>query len=75
MLRLFARAGFEVVVPTVGRPSLHTALAPLLGRVGVVVVDEFGRPRSWPSITELATKPEVSDYLDTSFGENALSSE
>jgi cellulose synthase/poly-beta-1,6-N-acetylglucosamine synthase-like glycosyltransferase len=30
----------EVVVPTVGRPSLHAALAPLLGRVDVVVVDD-----------------------------------
>jgi glycosyltransferase involved in cell wall biosynthesis len=30
----------EVVVPTVGRPSLHAALAPLLGRVKVVVVDD-----------------------------------
>ena len=29
-----------VVVPTVGRPSLHAALAPLLGRVEVVVVDD-----------------------------------
>ena len=30
----------EVVVPTVGRPSLHTALAPLAGEVPVVVVDD-----------------------------------
>ncbi len=30
----------EVVVPTVGRPSLQAALAPLLGRVRVVVVDD-----------------------------------
>ena len=30
----------EVVMPTVGRPSLHAALAPLLGRVEVVVVDD-----------------------------------
>jgi glycosyltransferase involved in cell wall biosynthesis len=29
-----------VVVPTVGRPSLHAALAPLLGQVPVVVVDD-----------------------------------
>ncbi|MEU6191071.1 ATP-binding cassette domain-containing protein [Nocardia sp. NPDC047038] len=34
------------------------------GQTWVVVVDEAGRPRSWPSLTELATKPEVSDYLD-----------
>ena len=30
----------EVVVPTVGRPSLHAALAPLLDRVKVTVVDD-----------------------------------
>lgn len=30
----------EVVMPTVGRPSLQRALAPLLGRVPVVVVDD-----------------------------------
>lgn len=30
----------EVVMPTVGRPSLQAALAPLLGRVKVVVVDD-----------------------------------
>jgi len=34
------------------------------GQTWVVVVDAAGRPRSWPSLTELATKPEVSDYLD-----------
>ncbi|MGY2023908.1 ATP-binding cassette domain-containing protein [Nocardia gipuzkoensis] len=34
------------------------------GHTWVVVVDEAGRPRSWPSLAELATKPEVSDYLD-----------
>jgi cellulose synthase/poly-beta-1,6-N-acetylglucosamine synthase-like glycosyltransferase len=33
-------ASITVVVPTVGRPSLHAALAPLLGRVDVVVVDD-----------------------------------
>ena len=33
-------APVEVVVPSVGRPSLHAALAPLLGRVPVVVVDD-----------------------------------
>ena len=30
----------EVVMPTVGRPSLHAALDPLLARVKVVVVDD-----------------------------------
>jgi hypothetical protein len=36
----------EVVMPTVGRPSLHEALAPLGGHVPVVVVDDRpGKPR------------------------------
>jgi len=30
----------EVVMPTIGRPSLRAALAPLLGRVPIVVVDD-----------------------------------
>jgi hypothetical protein len=30
----------EVVMPTVGRPSLHAALRPLLGRVPITVVDD-----------------------------------
>jgi osmoprotectant transport system ATP-binding protein len=34
------------------------------GHTWVVVVDQAGRPRSWPSLTEVATKPEVSDFLD-----------
>ncbi|WP_405164240.1 ATP-binding cassette domain-containing protein [Nocardia sp. NBC_01499] len=34
------------------------------GHTWVVVVDEAGRPRSWPSLTEVASKPEVSDFLD-----------
>ncbi|WP_040701541.1 ATP-binding cassette domain-containing protein [Nocardia vinacea] len=34
------------------------------GHTWIVVVDEAGRPRSWPSLTEVATKPEVSDFLD-----------
>jgi hypothetical protein len=36
----------EVVLPTVGRPSLQAALAPLVGRVPVVVVDD--RPAGDP---------------------------
>jgi hypothetical protein len=38
----------EVVVPTVGRPSLGDALAPLLGRVPVVVADD--RPGDAPPL-------------------------
>lgn len=46
-------ASVEVVVPTVGRPSLHAALAPLLGRVKIVVVDDR------PSGTDLDLPDEV----------------
>ncbi|MFF0544218.1 ATP-binding cassette domain-containing protein [Nocardia thailandica] len=34
------------------------------GHTWIVVVDDAGRPRSWPSLTEVGTKPEISDYLD-----------
>ncbi|WP_454175113.1 ATP-binding cassette domain-containing protein [Gordonia sputi] len=34
------------------------------GQSWVVVVDKNDRPRSWPSLDEVASKPEVSDYLD-----------
>ncbi|MGW5318580.1 ATP-binding cassette domain-containing protein [Nocardia thailandica] len=34
------------------------------GHTWVVVVDDAGRPRSWPSLTEVGSKPEISDYLD-----------
>ena len=34
------------------------------GHTWVAVVDPAGRPRAWPSLTELRSKPEVSDYLD-----------
>jgi glycosyltransferase involved in cell wall biosynthesis len=40
----------EVVMPSIGRPSLHAALAPLVGRVPVVVVDDRpgGEPLALP---------------------------
>ncbi|MEU4314865.1 ABC transporter ATP-binding protein [Nocardia sp. NPDC024068] len=55
----------EVVTARVGEPS-QTVIdrAKAAGHTWVVVVDAAGRPRSWPTITELATKPEVSDFLD-----------
>ncbi|MGK8524879.1 ATP-binding cassette domain-containing protein [Nocardia asteroides] len=55
----------EVVTARVGE-SAHGVIerAKTAGHTWVVVVDEAGRPRSWPSLAELATKPEVSDYLD-----------
>jgi glycosyltransferase involved in cell wall biosynthesis len=44
-----------VVVPTVGRPSLHRALQPVVGRVPVVVVDDRpdGPPLSIEGVTVL----------------------
>ena len=43
-------------------------------RTWVVVIDEQGKPRSWPTLEELASKPEVSDYLDKRLPVVALSS-
>ncbi|MFG1793268.1 ATP-binding cassette domain-containing protein [Nocardia sp. NPDC049149] len=54
-----------VITARVGEPAqpvMDRAMA--AGHTWVVVVDEHGRPRSWPSLAELATKPEVSDFLD-----------
>lgn len=34
------------------------------GHTWVVVVDNHGHPRAWPSLDELAAKPQVSDYID-----------
>lgn len=54
-----------VTIARVGEPSEKVlARAKAAGHTWVVVVDEHGRPRSWPSLTELRSKPEVSDYLD-----------
>ncbi|WP_063049795.1 ATP-binding cassette domain-containing protein [Nocardia arthritidis] len=55
----------EVITARVGEPA-HSVIerAKTAGQTWVVVVDSAGRPRSWPSLDELATKPEVSDYLD-----------
>ncbi|WP_051162931.1 ABC transporter ATP-binding protein [Nocardia brevicatena] len=46
--------------------SAQTAIerAKAAGHTWVVVVDAAGRPRSWPTLAELAAKPEVSDFLD-----------
>ncbi|WP_174187371.1 ATP-binding cassette domain-containing protein [Nocardia barduliensis] len=55
----------EVITARVGESAQGViARAKAAGHTWVVVVDEAGRPRSWPSLAELATKPEVSDYLD-----------
>ncbi|GAA3725527.1 ATP-binding cassette domain-containing protein [Gordonia hankookensis] len=34
------------------------------GHNWVVVVDNYGHPRAWPSLDELRAKPQVSDYID-----------
>ncbi|GAA2062918.1 ATP-binding cassette domain-containing protein [Williamsia deligens] len=44
------------------------------GHTWVVVVDESGVPRSWPSLDELATKPTVTDYVDRRLPTVAVSS-
>jgi osmoprotectant transport system ATP-binding protein len=55
----------EVITARIGEASQGViARARAAGHTWVVVVDEGGRPRSWPSLAELATKPTVSDYLD-----------
>ncbi|MGV9724210.1 ATP-binding cassette domain-containing protein [Nocardia beijingensis] len=55
----------DVVIARVGEPARGVIeRAEAAGQTWVVVVDEAGRPRSWPSLAEVATKPEVSDYLD-----------
>ncbi|MEU2174892.1 ATP-binding cassette domain-containing protein [Nocardia sp. NPDC019219] len=55
----------EVITARVGEPAREVIdRAKAAGHTWVVVVDQAGRPRSWPSLTEVATKPEVSDYLD-----------
>ncbi|MBF6476433.1 MULTISPECIES: ABC transporter ATP-binding protein [Nocardia] len=55
----------EVITARVGESAQGVIeRAKAAGHTWVVVVDEAGRPRSWPSLAELATKPEVSDYLD-----------
>ncbi|MBF6195972.1 ATP-binding cassette domain-containing protein [Nocardia sp. CDC186] len=55
----------DVVTARIGEPARGVIeRAEAAGQTWVVVVDEAGRPRSWPSLAEVATKPEVSDYLD-----------
>ncbi|WP_051133344.1 ABC transporter ATP-binding protein [Nocardia paucivorans] len=54
-----------VTTAQVGEPA-RTVIerARSAGHTWVVVVDEDGRPRSWPTLAEVATKPEISDFLD-----------
>ncbi|WP_415971607.1 ATP-binding cassette domain-containing protein [Rhodococcus sp. 077-4] len=34
------------------------------GATWIVVIDEHGRPRAWPSLEEVATKDHITDYVD-----------
>ncbi|MEU0544999.1 ATP-binding cassette domain-containing protein [Nocardia sp. NPDC005978] len=55
----------RVITARIGESSREViARAEAAGHSWIVVVDRHGRPRSWPSLTEVATKPEVSDFLD-----------
>lgn len=55
----------DVVTARVGEPSGRVIdRARAAGHTWVVVVDEYDRPRAWPSLDELGSKPEVSDYVD-----------
>ncbi|WP_433709143.1 ATP-binding cassette domain-containing protein [Nocardia sp. CA-084685] len=55
----------KVITARVGESAQEVIeRAKAAGHTWIVVVDEVGRPRSWPSLTEVATKPEVSDFLD-----------
>uniref|UniRef100_UPI003D8A1422 ATP-binding cassette domain-containing protein n=1 Tax=Gordonia sp. B7-2 TaxID=3420932 RepID=UPI003D8A1422 len=55
----------DIVTAKVGEPAGQVITrARAAGHTWVVVVDEHGRPRAWPSLDELASKPEVSDYVD-----------
>lgn len=55
----------EVITARVGEPAQQVIeRARAAGHTRVVVVDADGRARSWPTLTELATKSEVSDFLD-----------
>ncbi|MCE5292349.1 MAG: ABC transporter ATP-binding protein [Nocardiaceae bacterium] len=65
----------EVITARVGEPSREViARAKSAGHTWVVVVDEHGKPRSWPTLDELGSKPEVSDYLDKRLPVVALTS-
>ncbi|MBL1079627.1 ATP-binding cassette domain-containing protein [Nocardia sp. 2] len=54
-----------VITARIGEPSGEViARARAAGHDWIVVVDRAGRPRSWPTLAEVASKPEVSDFLD-----------
>ncbi|MBJ8341932.1 ATP-binding cassette domain-containing protein [Antrihabitans sp. YC3-6] len=55
----------SVVTARVGDSSQEViARARSKGATWIVVVDEHGRARSWPSLEEVATKDRITDYID-----------
>ncbi|MGF0310526.1 ATP-binding cassette domain-containing protein [Rhodococcoides fascians A21d2] len=55
----------SVVTAKVGDNSQEViARARAQGATWIVVIDEHGRPRAWPSLDEVATKDRITDYVD-----------
>ncbi|MCZ4517393.1 ABC transporter ATP-binding protein [Rhodococcus ruber] len=55
----------SVVTAEVGDSSQEViARARAQGATWIVVIDEHGRPRAWPSLDEVATKDHITDYVD-----------
>ncbi|OZF00345.1 ABC transporter [Rhodococcus sp. 15-2388-1-1a] len=55
----------SVVTAKVGDSSQEViARARAQGATWIVVIDEHGRPRAWPSLEEVATKDRITDYVD-----------
>ncbi|RZL71893.1 MAG: ATP-binding cassette domain-containing protein, partial [Rhodococcus sp. (in: high G+C Gram-positive bacteria)] len=55
----------SVVTAEVGDASQEViARARAQGATWIVVIDEHGRPRAWPSLDEVATKERITDYVD-----------
>ncbi|MGV9824250.1 MULTISPECIES: ABC transporter ATP-binding protein [unclassified Gordonia (in: high G+C Gram-positive bacteria)] len=55
----------EVITARVGEPAGEViGRARAAGHTWIVVVDNEGRPRAWPTLDEVGTKPEISDFLD-----------
>ncbi|WP_280418177.1 ATP-binding cassette domain-containing protein [Nocardia carnea] len=55
----------DVITARVGEPAPAVIeRAKAAGHTWVVVVDAAGRPRSWPTLAEMETKPVISDFLD-----------
>ncbi|TCN52735.1 osmoprotectant transport system ATP-binding protein [Rhodococcus sp. SMB37] len=55
----------QVVTASVGENAGEVAArARAAGHDWIVVVDGRGRPRAWPTLAEIATKPQISDYID-----------